>query len=151
MCIRDRGSFEGDDPAVVAPEEWDEEMDGPWEKPQIRLGGAVKPRFEAAESLLPDALAPSGACSVAQSGVSASLLCADGTTVTLAYEPFRVTVSDGEHERAVLNGRGWLRYEPFEQRTATETAAGAAEEPHRFNGHTDPCLLYTSPSPRDRG
>ena len=45
------GSFEGDDPAVVAPEEWDEEMDGPWEKPQIRLGGAVKPRFEAAESL----------------------------------------------------------------------------------------------------
>ena len=33
------------DPSVARPAEWDEDMDGPWDAPMLKLGRAVKGRF----------------------------------------------------------------------------------------------------------
>ena len=47
------------DPSVTQPAEWDEDMDGPWDAPMLKLGRAVKSRFAPTDALAsPDVLAP---------------------------------------------------------------------------------------------
>ena len=47
------------DPSVTKPAEWDEDMDGPWDAPMLKLGRAVKSRFAPTDALAsPDVLAP---------------------------------------------------------------------------------------------
>ena len=39
------------DPSVARPAEWDEDMDGPWDAPMLKLGRAVKGRFAPTDAL----------------------------------------------------------------------------------------------------
>ena len=145
--------LEMNDPAVSKPEGWDDEMDGDWDAPQLKLGRAVKSRFEPTLALTsPEATSPASQCSrrVAAPGDD-RLRCVSDTgqvvEVRLLHAPVSISVLDGAGEAvAVLNGRGKLRFEPFRQAVESDAAeAPSKTPPHTFNGHTDP-MTYGSSS-----
>ena len=143
------------DPAVAQPEEWDEDMDGPWDAPEIKLGRAVKRRFSPAAALASDGVLAhvSSGCDLQAVEAGHVLRCSNGddalgVEVRLHHEPLSITIidRDGESPAAVLNGRGKLLFEPFRQAVASGTAEAASiTPPHTFNGHNDP-MVYGSSS-----
>ena len=138
------------DPAVVKPEAWDDEMDGEWDAPMIKLGRAVKQRFRAEQSLASTAsVTPSDRCEHRRQTSLDRLVCTlDGGTsveVELRHSPMIITVLRDGARVARLNGRALLRFEPFVQSVASDAAVSSLPESHKFNGFTMP-LAYGSSS-----
>lgn len=141
------------DPSVPMPEGWDEDMDGEWDAPMVRVGRAVKRRFEAAEHSLAsaDALAPATECALERPAPGDDLLrCAlpaagGAVSVRLQHSPLVISVLDAAGDAvAVLNGRGKLRWEPFRQALPSETAEAPSPPSSSFNGFTDPMAYGAS-------
>ena len=143
------------DPAVPKPEEWDDEMDGEWVAPRVRLGRAVKGRFVPEDSFASAAAAaPSAvhACAHSTSAEASRLRCEGATgapaevvEVELRHAPLVVAVHVGGVVVALLNGRQALRFEHFREQRASEMAeAPAAREAHSFGRFTDPLPFGSS-------
>ena len=143
-----------DDPTVKKPESWDDEMDGSWDAPKVRLGRAVKPRYEPMEPFAsPSVLSPvpCEAQRVATPADGTLLRCASAAAaapvlVRIGYTPLRIEVLDAATQEAVirLNGRRKLLYEPFRQLIPSGEAEAKAPEPVKFNSHSDPMVFGSS-------
>ena len=127
------------DPAVKQPEGWDEDMDGPWDAPMLKLGRAIKQRFVPTEALLPGVLEQTATCVSTASADSTTLRCDAGPKVRLVHEPFRVELLHAATDKvlAVFNGRGRLAFNSFRQSVATDAAEAEKSDPVRFNSFTD--------------
>ena len=139
------------DPSVPKPEAWDDDMDGEWEAPMIKLGRAVKPRFSPTDALASSSvLNPSSHCERVHAvpGEDGLRCAVDGgvVEVRLVHSPLAMTILRDGEAVAVLNGRGRLLFEPFQQAIASETAESSPPTPpHTFNSFTDE-MVYGSSS-----
>lgn len=135
-------SLELPDPSVTKPEEWDDEMDGSWDAPMVKLGRAVKPRYEPTEPFAsPDALTPVPCVKLpstaADSAGSQTLSCDAHTPVLvrITFAPLVIEVLDPTTRAAVVrfNGRRRLLFEPFRQLIPSGEAEAQAPEPVRLH------------------
>lgn len=149
-------ALERPDPDVSKPEVWDDEMDGPWDAPSIRLGRAVKTRFEPTQAFASGSLAPMERCEhLSPAAGDDRLRCPakagetvgapDAIEVRLRHSPLSIELLDRDGAPVVvLNGRGRLLHESFRQLVPSEVAESKAAEPHTFNGFTDPMVYGPS-------
>jgi alpha-glucosidase (family GH31 glycosyl hydrolase) len=151
-------SLEMVDPTVKKPEAWDDEMDGIWDAPRVRLGRAVKARYEPTEPFASEAALTPVACtelnaprSRAKAEGQSIIKCsadAGPVLVRVVHEPFSVHVVDASAgdctpgapcEPVVsFNGRRRLLYEPFRQLIPSGEAEAKPPEPFKFNSFSDP-------------
>ena len=148
-------SLEMDDPTVAKPEGWDDDMDGAWEGPKIRLGRAVKPRFKPQEPFA-SAASLEGVelrctnCGDAQRPASILVASAGGgqVVVRVTHAPLRVELMADESASSAplvsLNGRNRLHYEPFRQVLEGESSAVKAADPVTFRSFSDPMTFGSS-------
>lgn len=138
------------DPGIAKPEEWDEDMDGPWDAPMLKLGRAVKGRFAPTQALAsPGVLAPVRCeyhelepARPTDGGTMTVLRCQAGggeVAVRLVHSPFRVELLDPTTRApaAVFNGRSRLMFESYKQKLASGAAEADKGEPVKFNSFTD--------------
>ena len=142
------------DPSVARPAEWDEDMDGAWDAPMLKLGRAVKGRFAPTDALAsPGVLAPvkceyhtMSPARPTDGGEKTMLRCAaEGgeVVVRLVHSPFSVELlgegplGSTSSPVAVLNGRGRLMFESFKQQMAAGTEEPVKPEPIKFHSFED--------------